>query len=139
MSADFPVKELQMRDFRVFPRVLQMQSQGFSMLHPSDAHCASSLLPFQNKKQQKISTTPPPFSRESSIGKYPVVDYFIATSVTSFHLIVCLSSTLATQRTFHPASSAVRDPRGWWCSPRPSSQPRELMLKLDAASYTNIH
>lgn len=123
----------------MFPRVLQLQSLGFSMLHPSNAHGASSLIPFQRKKQQKISTTPPPFSRESSIGSSPVVDPFIAISVACLHLIVHLSSTLATHHTFHPTSSTVRDPRGWWCSPSPSSQPRELMLRLDDALCTNIH
>lgn len=138
-SAGLPVKELQVRDFRVFPRVFQVQSQGFSMLHPSYAHCAFNLLPFQCKKQQKISSTACPFSRESSIGKNPAMDPFIFTLGAGFHLTVCLSSTLAPHHTFHPTSSTVRGPRGWWCSPRPRSQPRKLTLRLDDALCTSTH
>lgn len=56
-----PVKEGGMRDLKVFSIVLQVWSQSFSMYQPSNAHCASSLLPFQCKMQLKISTLYPLF------------------------------------------------------------------------------
>lgn len=134
-----PVKEGGMRDLKVFSIVLQVWSQSFSMYQPSNAHCASSLLPFQCKMQLKISTLYPPFPMRLLLVKScswscysHICCHFSSNSMSVHHFGY---PSFVTPHIKHLQRPTLR----WWCSPSPSSQLRKLGFRLEDALCMSTH